>query len=560
MLQELSIENFAIIAKLTVSFETGMTVLTGETGAGKSIIIDAVGLLTGGRGSTDFIRQGASKCVLEGQFTVENTPVLRDKLESLGVEISDDALIVSREITTNGKNTCRINGRLVNTNQLREVGRFLVDIQGQNDHQELLQGDKHLGLLDRFGGPELAAQKQAYLEEYQGYSALKKRVAYQQANEKELVQRIDMLRFQSAEIADAELTLGEEAQLLEERQRLVNFHQIVSALGTTYEALTEGETSAIDGVGVAMHEMTSIEGLDSDYLEISETIKSSYYQLQEAANQASRLVDTLAIDDNRLDDVEQRLDTIRQMKRKYGDTEEAVLDYWEAIDRELKETAEMGVSSEELSASLAAAESRLLAAGEALSTSRHLASERLSQEILEELGQLYLDKAAFEVVFKSNDKGQYSESGLEDAEFYLTTNPGEPLKPLVKVASGGELSRILLALKTIFAKTEQITSIIFDEVDTGVSGRVAQGIANKIYGISRDSQVLCISHLPQVAAMADCHLQIAKRITDGRTETLVKDLTMDERVDEIARMLAGEEITDLTREHGRELLELAHKI
>lgn len=559
MIQELSIENFAIIAKLNVSFEKGMTVLTGETGAGKSIIIDAVGLLIGGRGSVDFIRQGATKCVLEGQFIVEEGQELTEKLIELGVEVEDNTLIVSREITTNGKNTCRINGRLVNTHQLKEVGRFLVDIQGQNDHQDLLQGERHLGFLDRFGGEKIGVLKATYQQAYETYTTLRKRVSYQLANEKEIVQRLDMLRFQSAEIAEADLTVGEEDRLLEERQKLANFHQIVAALRTTYEALTEGEVSALDGVGYAMSEMSTIETLDGDYLEVSESLKSSYYQLQEVANQTSRLADTLAIDEGRLDEVEQRLDVIRQLKRKYGDTETAVLDYWESIDRELKERADLGLSNEELLSSLAKAEADLLKVGKELSHERHIVAEELSHGILSELAQLHLEKANFEVRFRSLAEGNYGEEGLEDGEFYLTTNPGEPLKPLVKVTSGGELSRILLALKTIFVKTEKITSVIFDEVDTGVSGRVAQGIANKIYDISQESQVLCISHLPQVAAMADCHLHISKEVVAGRTETMVNQLSMNERVDEIARMLAGEEITELTREHGRELLNLAHK-
>lgn len=559
MLQELSIKNFAIIAKLNVSFEEGMTVLTGETGAGKSIIIDAVGLLTGGRGSIDFIRQGSPKCVLEGQFNVNIGLELRSLLDDLGIPYEDDTLIVSREITTSGKNICRINSRLVNTNQLREIGRYLVDIQGQNDHQELLQPDRHLTLLDRFGGAELIELKEAYRVKHEAYKALLKRVKYQQENEKELAQRIDMLKFQTAEIAEADLSIGEEARLLEERQKLNNFHQIVSALNTTFEVLVEGERSPLDGVGYAMNEMESIETLDTEYAELSESVKSSYYQLQESANHARRLADTLEVDENRINEVEERLDIIRQMKRKYGETEADILDYWEAIDRELKASSDLGMSNEELEGALLVEEKQLFASGQALTAIRKKVASQLEKDILAELKELHLDKADFEVRFKPLTTGSYGETGLEDVEFYLTTNPGEPLKPLVKVASGGELSRIMLALKTIFTKTQQLTSIIFDEVDTGVSGRVAQGIANKIYDISRQSQVLCISHLPQVAAMADCHLHISKKIIDERTETFVNQLNEENRVAEVARMLAGEEITDLTREHARELLNLAHK-
>lgn len=559
MLQELTIENFAIIAKLNVSFEDGMTVLTGETGAGKSIIIDAVGLLTGGRGSVDFIRQGASKCVLEGQFKVDLSDALNETLTNLAVDVSDDTLIISREITTSGKNTCRINGRLVNTNQLRDVGRFLVDIQGQNDHQELLQVDRHLHLLDQFGGKGLATLKNKYVTAYDSYNTLLKQVKKKQENEKEFAQRMDMLKFQSNEIAEADLQIGEEALLLEERQKLNNFHQIVSALNNTYESLVEGERSTLDNVAFSMNEMESIELLDGEYADLSEVIKSSYYQLQEAANQASRLADALEVDEDRINFVESRLDVIRQLKRKYGESEESILAYWEEIDRELKASAEFELSEEALESALIEKEKALKHAGEALSGVRKAVSHQLESDILNELGELHLDKAKFEVRFIPNTSITYSENGLEDVEFYLTTNPGEPLKPLVKVASGGELSRIMLALKAIFTKSQHVTSIIFDEVDTGVSGRVAQGIANKIYEISTASQVMCISHLPQVAAMADCHLHISKQVIDGRTETFVNQLDDSMRTDEIARMLAGEEITSLTREHAKELLELAHK-
>lgn len=559
MIQELSIENFAIISKLNVSFEAGMTVLTGETGAGKSIIIDAVGLLAGGRGSVDFIREGSSKCVLEGQFKVQSSVQFEKLLLDLAISLDDDTLIISREISLSGKNTCRVNGRLINTNQLRELGRFLVDIQGQNDHQELLQVDRHLHLLDQFGGNDLRVAKASYETAYTSYELLLKQVKRKQANEKEQAQRIDMLTFQSNEIATADLQVGEEAKLKEEREKLTNFHQIASALSNTYDALVDGERSTLDGVAYSMGEMESIESLDREYAELSEVIKSSYYQLQEVSNQVRRLADSLEVDENRINEIESRLDTIRQLKRKYGETEELVLEYWETIDLELKETSASELTVEALEAALEEQEAVLISAGTYLTTERTKCANELEKDILTELAALHLEKAAFEVRFMSLPEKKYGEAGFEDVEFYLTTNPGEPLKPLVKVASGGELSRIMLALKSIFTKTQNITSIIFDEVDTGVSGRVAQAIANKIYGVSKQVQVLCISHLPQVAAMADCHLHITKDVIDGRTETFINQLSENGRTNEIARMLAGDEITELTKKHAQELLVLAHK-
>ncbi|CAM3340670.1 DNA repair protein RecN [Vagococcus fessus] len=558
MLQELAIENFAIISELNVSFNEGMTVLTGETGAGKSIIIDAVGLLVGGRGSADYIRQGATKCLLEGQFFVKRNDKLSVLLDELAIEASDDTLILSREITQSGKNTCRVNGRLVNTAKLREIGSYLVDIHGQNEHQELMQADTHLGLLDHYGADSLSGVKADYQAVYERYQDVRKKLKNKQTTEKEFAQRMDMLEFQSQEIEAAELVVGEEETLLAERARLVNFHKVVSALKNTYEALAGGETSSLDGIGYAMNEMIEIESLDDDYLEISETVKNSYYQIQEASNSALRLVDNLEIDEGRIDEVEQRLDLIRQLKRKYGESEELILNYLEEITKEIRESQAFESKNEQLEAELKQYETDLTNLADQLTKLRKKAALELEKAILVELGGLYMDKTVFEVRFKETS-GDYMAAGKDDVEFYITTNPGEPLKPLVKVVSGGELSRVMLALKTIFSKSQELTSIVFDEVDTGVSGRVAQGIANKIHQISSQSQVLCITHLPQVAAVADTQYFIEKVVNDERTTTSLRELSSEERVMEIARMLAGDEITDLTKEHARELLMLASK-
>lgn len=557
MLQELSVKNFAIISSLQLEFQMGMTVLTGETGAGKSIIIDAMGLLTGGRGSSDYIRQGANKCTLEGLFSMPKSQELKQLLEELGIETEEDSLVIQRDISASGKNVCRVNGRIVNITNLKRIGEYLVDIHGQNEHQELMQSERHIDMLDEFGGKKLLAVKEKYTRAYQEYRALEAKVRKRQKNEKEFAQRMDMLHFQSDEIASAQLVAGEEEQLLEERNKLNNFQKIADALTISYAALNGEDDSSLDKIGTSMNELASIESLDSEYKTLSDTVQNAYYLLQEASGDLSRLIDGLELDEGRLNEVENRLELIRQMKRKYGDSIVTILSYYEEITKELAEADFLEGGTGDLEALLAEKQQAAHQQALTLRKERKRLAKELEQQILTELKELYLERTEFEVRFTELEHLQ--ENGLDGVEFYITTNPGEPLKPLVRVASGGELSRVMLAMKTIFSQTQGITSIVFDEVDTGVSGRVAQAIADKIYQISENSQVLCITHLPQVAAVADEHYFIEKEIVAGRTETSVRILSEKERVNEIARMLAGSEITKLTIEHAQELLAMAKK-
>ena len=557
MLQELSVKNFAIISSLQLEFQMGMTVLTGETGAGKSIIIDAMGLLTGGRGSSDYIRQGANKCTLEGLFSMPKSQELKQLLEELGIETEEDSLVIQRDISASGKNVCRVNGRIVNITNLKRIGEYLVDIHGQNEHQELMQSERHIDMLDEFGGKKLLAVKEKYTRAYQEYRALEAKVRKRQKNEKEFAQRMDMLHFQSDEIASAQLVAGEEEQLLEERNKLNNFQKIADALTISYAALNGEDDSSLDKIGTSMNELASIESLDSEYKTLSDTVQNAYYLLQEASGDLSRLIDGLELDEGRLNEVENRLELIRQMKRKYGDSIETILSYYEEITKELAEADFLEGGTGDLEALLAEKQQAAHQQALTLRKERKRLAKELEQQILTELKELYLERTEFEVRFTELEHLQ--ENGLDGVEFYITTNPGEPLKPLVRVASGGELSRVMLAMKTIFSQTQGITSIVFDEVDTGVSGRVAQAIADKIYQISENSQVLCITHLPQVAAVADEHYFIEKEIVAGRTETSVRILSEKERVNEIARMLAGSEITKLTIEHAQELLAMEKK-
>lgn len=558
MLLELTIENFAIIPRLHLTFHQGMTALTGETGAGKSIIIDAMGLLSGSRGSSDYIRQGAEKCLLEGLFEVPAQTEFVKLLDELGIDATEDFLVVQRDMSISGKSICRVNGRIVTLANLRRIGMYLVDIQGQNEHQELLQPERHLNLLDSFGSQDFKQLFSRFQTSYSAFRQLEKQVRKIQENEQSYVQRIDMLKFQQEEIEQADLQIDEEEKLVEERDKLNNFQKIVDALAKSHGILSSETGNSLDEISVALDELQEIASLDSEFEQISENIQSAYYLLQDAATDISRQMDHLELDEERLEEIIQRLEIIRQLKRKYGESIPKILNYYEEISQELAEATVTEGQLEDLEKQLEEKSNQAWRLAELLHSQRKEMAHRLEKEILQELSELYMENTQFQVCFYPEKT--LKETGMDQVEFYLTTNPGEPLKPLVRVASGGELSRILLALKTIFSKEQGMTSIVFDEVDTGVSGRVAQAIAEKIAKIAYNSQVLCITHLPQVAAVADYQYFIVKEVKAGRTKTKVEQLKGSERIDEIARMLAGAEITPLTLEHARELLTIAGKL
>ncbi|MBT9672823.1 DNA repair protein RecN [Secundilactobacillus kimchicus] len=559
MLQELSIKNFAIIAALDVTFEDGMTVLTGETGAGKSIIIDAVGLLAGGRGSAHFIRTGADKAVLQGSFELPKAGKTTQMLDDLGIDHDDGTVILQRELYRTGRNVCRVNGMLVNTTTLKQIGETIVDIHGQNEHQELMQPDRHLPLLDEFGGHDLKTLLQRYRKAYANYQKLHEATVNRNTHQKEWAQRLDMLRFQVKEIETANLSAGEEDQLMTQRDRLTNFQKINVALQEGFTALEGSDelSGAVDLSGQAMNALAGIAELDADFQALYDSLQTAFYALQDASGELSKQVDLLEFDENKLDEIEQRLEVIKQLERKYGDSESQVLSYFAKIKVELADMEAAEIDEGDLDAKLAEQATELEALGIALREKRQTVARKLEVAVQKELADLYMEKTVFKVHFSPVESGRFLSSGLDDVEFYIQPNPGEAMQPLAKIASGGELSRLMLALKTIFSKSQGVTSIIFDEVDTGVSGRVAQAIAEKISGIAKDSQVLCITHLPQVAAMSDHHYFIAKKIIGKRTETHITKLTEQARIEELARMLAGTTITELTLDHAKELLEMA---
>jgi DNA repair protein RecN (Recombination protein N) len=557
LLREISIKNFAIIEHLEVTFDEGLTVLTGETGAGKSIIIDAVQLLAGGRGSQEFIRHGATKAELEGLFTIEEEahPII-DKLVEFGIDVQDGVVILRRDLNSNGKTVCRVNGKLVTIAILREIGSQLIDIHGQHENQEIMHERSHIHLLDHFAGEKLNHAYENYSELYESYRKLKRKLEKADNNEQQVAQRIDLYSFQLKEINAAALVVGEEDQLEEEKQKLQNFNRLFERLNTAYVSIS-GDTHALDWVGSAMSDMEDAASVDKSLKPHAETIATSFYSLQDTAHELKSILDDMEFDPARLEVVEERLALHLSLKRKYGKTIEDILMHRDKITEELESLVSRDERLFAEQEKLAQLLQDLEIEAEELSIIRQKSSNQLEDAIMEQLEQLHMGKASFKVEITRKAAGTFDSNGYDDVNFLISTNVGEPLKPLVKVASGGEISRIMLAIKTIFSKHQGITSLIFDEVDTGVSGRVAQAIAEKIAIIATNSQVLCISHLPQVAAMADHHYLIKKIVISDRTMTEIHDVIESDRTEELSRMLSGAETTPLTLKHAEELLNLA---
>ena len=550
MLLEISIKNFAIIEEISLNFEKGMTVLTGETGAGKSIIIDAMNMMLGSRATTDVIRHGAPKAEIEGLFTVESNRHLTALFEEQGLEWTDE-LIIRREILQNGRSVSRINGQMVNLSVLKAVGQHLVDIHGQHDQEELMRPQLHITMLDEFGDAAFFQTKDAYRQTFEDYKRLRKQVVELQRNQQENKARIEMLEFQIAEIEAAALEVDEDVRLEQERQRLLNHKMIADTLTNAYTMLDAEEFSSLSNVRSAMNDLESIEEYDPSYKELSSQLSETFYALEDITKRLEDVVDGLEFDGNRLMQVESRLDLIHSITRKYGGQVKDVLEYLAQITKEYSLLTGSDLSSDDLEKELKRLEKSLVTLAQDLSDQRHTLAQALENEIQQELADLYMDKARFQVRFS---KAKFNREGNEAVEFYISTNPGEDFKPLVKVASGGELSRLMLAIKSAFSRKEGKTSIVFDEVDTGVSGRVAQAIAAKIHKIGQNGQVLAISHLPQVIAAADYQFYIEKISDEHSTVSTVRLLNREERIEEIAKMLAGEDLTEAARQQAEQLL------
>lgn len=564
MLRELSIKNLAVIEEVHVAFHEGFHVLTGETGAGKSILIDALSLIAGGRGSADMVRYGCDKAEMEAMFDLPAEHPSWGVLERLGVQHSaEETLVIRRELSAQGKSSSRVNGQLVTISMLREIGECLVNIHGQHEHQSLLKTEHHLEWLDSFAGNKLAAVKSEYAAVFGRLQETRSGLRELEQTVRQNVQMLDLYRFQIDEIASAALRPSEDEELANQRRLLMNAEKRVASVSEAYELLYGGR--GLDAIGKAISKLSDIAAYDSAVLgPVLEQLQSAFYQAEDAAYQLRSYRDGIESDPERLAYVDDRLDLINGLKRKYGESIPDILDYLDRIVAERDKIENRDELVETLRQQEETLYKQALALAEQLSELRHKASDRLAKVIEGELQGLQMPSARFLVQLdrqfeyaESGPKPKLHADGMDEAVFLLSTNPGEPPKPLNKIASGGEMSRIMLALKSIFAEIDRVPVLVFDEVDTGVSGRAAQAIAEKLSRLARKCQVFSITHLPQVACMSDHHYEIRKAVAGNRTSTSVTELAAEGKINELARMLGGVEVTEKTRHHAQEMLDLA---
>lgn len=568
MLQKLSIQNIAIIEKVSIDFSGGLNVLTGETGAGKSIIIDSLNAILGERTSKELIRRSANKAFVEALFSIENH-LFSDLFVDYGIDPEEDGmLLLQREFYSTGKNICRINGRMVTVSILKAFGDRLVDVHGQHDNQSLLFTEKHIDLLDNFAGSKLRELHEQYLSNLQQYKSIVARIKELSTSPSERERRMDILRFQIEEISKAKLIPNEDAALLSQRTLLSNSERIKTTLASIYDAIyggTKEKQTAYDIMRSAIKELSSITSLGAIYTEVSDKLSEISYLLEDVVDLIRKAESETDFSPEDLESIDERIDTLVRLKKKYGKTIEEILAFYAGISKELNDMENNDSLLLSLQDQLQTCDKSLFAAAKDVHASRVTAAQLLEKKITSELHDLEIKNAQFKVQLAFDDSQEdgmrnFNRYGLSRAEFLISTNAGEPLKPLAKIASGGEMSRIMLAIKSILAKIDMIGTLIFDEIDTGISGRAAQKVANKLAYLSSAHQVICITHLPHIAAMADAHYLIEKSERGGHTFTDVKRLEAEALKAEIARIIGGSHQTDLTLRHAEEMLHLAQKL
>lgn len=563
MLRELSIRNLAVIEQAAIQFERGFHVLTGETGAGKSILIDALSLAIGGRGSADMVRYGEDKAEIEALFDLHPRSRVWQVLASLGIGGNpEEMLIIRRELSAAGKSTARINGQAVNLTMLREVGECLVNIHGQHEHQSLLRSEQHLEWLDLYAGDTLAEKKKQYSEAYRQYLQIKVKLKELEDSSRQNMQMLDLYRFQVEELAAANLKPGEDEMLLEEKKKLSHAERRMDNASEAYSLLYG--TKGLDAVSKAITKLEDIRAFDSAVLDpLLEQLQTAYYQMEDVAFQLRDYREGIESNPEQLKQIEDRLDLLHGLKRKYGESITEMIAYFNKISAEVDKLENRDEHLGQLREEERRLLDRAMALALGLSELRRRAAVKLAEEVELQLKDLQMERTVFKVMMDGSrdlEAGmKLSPHGIDEAIFMIAPNPGEPLKQLSKIASGGEMSRIMLALKSIFASIDGVPSLVFDEVDTGVSGRAAQSIAEKMSALAQSCQVFSITHLPQVASMADHHYEIQKNVVGERTATSVNKLAGKLRIEEIARMLGGVEITDKTRHHAQEMLDLAKR-
>ena len=553
MLNQLSVRNVAVIDKLDINFHDGVSVLTGETGAGKSIIIDSINMILGDRANKELVRYGTDKAVVQAVFDAPKSVI--NILEENDIDVEDETVIITRQVTKEGKSAARINGMVVTLNILREISDRLINIHGQHDNQALLTPIRHITFLDAY------ADNEEYINRYKDILSKKreieKKISSLEMDEQEKMQRIDLLEYQVNEIKKASLEKGEEDDLREQRDIYTNAEQITKSVNEAYMNLYEGDEiqSAYDGISIAVNEISQISDLNPQLKSIYDTLNEIMYSLEDTAHEIKEFGETVEFDEQTLNEIEERLDLISRLKRKYGNSIEEILEYLKKAESELNDIKLSDERTNELKEELKNITKELKEKGNVLTQRRENAAKVLEENIEKSLHELNMEKSKFKVSIEND--GTFYDNGMDKVEFLISTNPGEPLKPLVKIASGGELSRVMLAIKSILADSDGVDTMIFDEIDTGVSGKAAMSIAKKLAVIAKNKQVICITHLPQLTAMADNHYLIQKN-TDGElASTTLKELDEEGRELELARIIDGGEVTELALSHAKQMLENA---
>ena len=553
MLARLHVRNFALIDEVEIEFRPGLNVLTGETGAGKSILIDAITAALGERVSADWVRSGADRALIEVCFEVDP-----QRMPELAEWAEEGVLILSREIAASGRSVARLNGRLSTAGVLREAARYLIDIHGQHEHQSLLHPERHADFLDAWAGPTALALRRQAEAEYAALRAARAALEALRRDERERAQRIDLYRFQIEEIAAAALRPGEEEELLADRMRLAHAEKLAAGAAAAREALLDGEVTALDLLAQAAHQIRSLAEIDGGLAPIADALEGALATADDAARELRRYQEGIEFNPQRLEQVQERLETLRQLRRKYGDTIEEILAYQQKIALELADLEGGEGRVEALAAEIAERSGAFAAAAQALHATRLAAAERLAAEVQSHLADLAMERTRVHLAVAPPDPG--AEAGglasmLGRVEFLLAPNPGEPERPLARIASGGELSRVMLALKSALAGASPVPTWIFDEIDSGVGGQTGLHLGAKLGRLARHHQILCVTHLATVACAAETHFVVEKIAAGDRTEVRVRQLTEEERVGELARMLGGAPSTAI--EHARQLLAAA---
>ena len=556
MLRSIHIRNIALIDDQTIEFDDGFSVLTGETGAGKSIIIESFNFVLGERANRDLIKYGAEKASVEAEFDLFDEEPVWEVLKELELEPEDSTLILYRDINATGKGTSRVNGVPVSVSVLKQIGDELVDIHGQHAHQSLLNPKMHLVLLDAFAGQEATDFLNKTEEAYKNYNTAKRALNESDISERERAQKCDLYAYQINEINQANLVDGEEEQLTEERSKLSHAQLIMESLGMSSQTVS-GENGILSQLSAVQHQLEGIASFSAEYKELSDRINEDYYSLEDAAYTLRNLKDAFSYDPDSLNQIEWRLEQIAQLKRKYGSSIHEILEYREKVSREYEALQTIEERKEQLKAEYEKALSEYLSFADRLSAIRKQASEKLSAQLLPELSDLGMPHASFEVNLERLPGEAPSAKGYDSVEFLLSANKGEPVKPLTHVASGGEISRIMLAFKTVLAATDGIPTMVFDEIDSGVSGQMGTALAEKMREIAGRHQVLCITHLAQIAAYAHTNYLVEKETVGNRTISHAVKLNPDQKAGEIARIMSGNAEDETALAHARMLIETA---